>query len=165
MRAFHARVVLLASLMFVLSLSVGAQTTANLEGTVRDASGAVLPRASVTATNNATGLTRSTLTSDSGTYDFVHLPVGDYTVTAEQKGFSKGTSKVHLDIGAAALLDFQLRVGQVSQEVEVTSEAAAVETTKTTLSSVIGEREIQTLPVNGRQFIDFALLAPRSEER
>ena len=160
MRVSNARAVLLASLMFGLSLSVSAQTTASLQGTVRDASGAVLPGASVTATNNATGLSRSTVTSDSGTYAFVQLPVGDYTVTAEQKGFSKGASKVHLDIGAAALLDFQLRIGQVTQEVEVTSEAAAVETTKTTLSSVVSEREIQTLPVNGRQFIDFALLAP-----
>ncbi|HZU42396.1 MAG TPA: carboxypeptidase regulatory-like domain-containing protein [Terriglobales bacterium] len=147
-------------MILVLSFTVSAQTTATLQGTVRDTSGAVLPKASVTATNNATGLTRSTVTSDSGTYQFVQLPVGDYTIAAEQKGFRKGIIKVHLDIGAAAVADFQLPVGEITQEVEVKSEADVVETTKTTLSSVIAEREIQTLPVNGRQFIDFALLAP-----
>ncbi len=160
MRVSNARVVLLASVILVLSFTVSAQTTATLQGTVRDTSGAVLPKASVTATNNATGLTRSTVTSDSGTYQFVQLPVGDYTIAAEQKGFRKGIIKVHLDIGAAAVADFQLPVGEITQEVEVKSEADVVETTKTTLSSVIAEREIQTLPVNGRQFIDFALLAP-----
>ncbi len=160
MRASHGWIFLLASVVFTLSLGLQAQTTATLQGTTRDASGALLPKAKVTAANTGTGLTRTTLSSDSGIYQFLLLPVGDYTVTVEQKGFQKQVRKVHLDIGASAVVDFQLPVGEVAQEVEVKGEAEAVEPTRSMVSEVISEREIQTLPVNGRQFIDFALLAP-----
>ncbi len=159
MRAPNVRIFLLASVVFALSLSLNAQT-ATLQGTTRDTTGALLPNAKVTASNAATGLTRTTVSGDSGIYQFLLLPVGDYTVTAEQKGFQKQVRKVHLDIGASAVADFQLPVGEVTQEVEVKGEAEAVEPTRSMVSEVIAEREIQTLPVNGRQFIDFALLAP-----
>ncbi len=162
MRAHHsARLFLAGCLSFAFAISLHAQTTtAGIEGTTRDASGALLPKTTVTAVNAGTGFTRSTASNDSGAYQLPLLPVGEYTVTAEQKGFRKQVRRVRLELGAAAVVDFSLAVGQVTQEVEVKAEAEAVEPTRSMISSVIAEREIQTLPVNGRQFIDFALLAP-----
>jgi len=147
-------------LLLTLCAAAQAQTTATVEGRTLDQSGAALAKVSVTAVNSETNYTRSTVTSDLGTYQLVALPVGDYTISAEMKGFKKNVRTVHLDIGAILALDFTLAVGEVSQEVEVKGVSEAVEPTRTMISSVIAEREIQTLPVNGRQFIDFALLAP-----
>src|SRR5919198_970228 len=151
---------LLVVLFCICSPLHGQTTSATIEGRVLDPSGAALAGASVTAVNTATGLTRSTQSSGFGSYQLPALPVGDYTVSAELKGFRKQLRKIRLDIGGAAVVDFTLPVGQVTQEMEVKGEAEAVEPTRSMISSVIAEREIQTLPVNGRQFIDFALLAP-----
>jgi hypothetical protein len=127
---------------------------------VYDTTGAVIPQATVTAANTATGVSRSTQGSATGDYSITLLPPGDYTVTAEHSGFQKSAKKVHLDIGAAASLDFNLAVGQVTQEVQVQDIGEVAEPTRTMVSSVIDEQKIEGLPVNGRQFIDFALLAP-----
>src|SRR5262249_28395155 len=116
--------------------------------------------ANVTAVSSATGLSRSTTASATGDYQFPGLPPGDYTLTAEKQGFQKQAKKVHLDIGAAGNLDFSLAVGQVPQEVNVQDVGEVAEPTRTMVSSVIDEKQIEFLPVNGRQFIDFALLAP-----
>ncbi len=156
-----ARVVLAVCLSAAFAVSLKAQTTtATIEGTTRDSSGAVLPKTKVIATNTNTGLTRSTVSNDTGGFQFLLLPVGDYSLSAEQKGFQKQIRRVHLDIGTVVGADFALPPGVVTQEVEVKGEAEAVEPTRSMVSSVIAEREIETLPVNGRQFIDFALLAP-----
>src|SRR6185295_9506187 len=95
-----------------------------------------------------------------GDYQISFLPVGDYTVAAEKPGFKKQAKKVHLDIGASANVDFDLSVGQVSEEVTVQDVGEVAEPTRIMVSSVIDSQKIQDLPVNGRQFIDFALLAP-----
>ena len=161
MRKYSARLLAAIFVLFGLAALAHAQgTTGTIEGTTRDATGAVLPKTAVTAVNDATGFTRSAVSTDSGNYQIPALPVGDYTVTAEQKGFQKQARKVRLEIGASGVVDFNLSVGQVSQQVEVKAEAELVEPSRSMVSSVIAEREIQTLPVNGRQFIDFALLAP-----
>ncbi len=149
------------SLLLLLSLPAFPQsTTATLEGRVMDKSGAVLPKATVTALSTETGASRTITTNELGSYQFPLLRVGDYTVTAELAGFRKLARKVHLDLGAAAVVDFTLEVGQVAEQVNVEGVTEAVEPTRSMVSSVIAEREIQTLPINGRQFIDFALLAP-----
>ena len=125
-----------------------------------DKSGAGLPKAKVTALNTENGFSRTTTASDTGTYQIPLLRVGDYTVTAELGGFHKEARKIHLDIGATAVMDFTLQVGEVAEQVTVQGAGEAVESTRSMVSEVIAEREIQTLPINGRQFIDFALLAP-----
>ncbi len=134
--------------------------TATIQGRVYDASGAAISDATVTAANAATGFTRSTTASATGDYQITLLPSGDYTITAEKSGFKKAAKKLHLDIGTAGNLDFNLPVGQVTQEVTVQDVGEVAEPTRTMVSSVIDEQKIQDLPVNGRQFIDFALLAP-----
>src|SRR5437868_4067890 len=159
---FRARVyVVCAVLLLTATLSVTAQVvTVNVQGRVNDSSGAAISQATVTAVNAATGLSRGTTANAVGEYQIPLLPPGDYTVTAEKAGFAKSAKKIHLDIGAAGSLDFALAPGQVIAQVEVQDVGELAEPTRTTVSSVIDEQKIENLPVNGRQFIDFALLAP-----
>lgn len=131
-----------------------------IQGRVYDTTGAVMPDANVVAQNDATGLSRSATSSASGDYQLAGLPAGDYTVHVEKQGFQKMSKKVRLDVGAAINLDFSLRPGQVQTQVEVQDVGEVAEPTRTMVSSVIDQQKIENLPVNGRQFIDFALLAP-----
>lgn len=157
---------LLTSALCVVSLllasvsSFGQAITATLQGQVADKSGAVLPKATVTLTNTETGFSRTTASDDSGQYKVALLPVGRYKVTAAAKGFEGQTQALTLSVGDVATLNFSLSPGTVEQQVTVTTEAPLVEPTRTSTDSVIGQQKIQNLPVNGRQFIDFALLAP-----
>src|SRR6266849_1826817 len=154
---FALSAVLLAGSLFPAQAQV---VTATIQGRVYDASGAAISDATVTAANPATGLTRSTTASATGDYQITLLPSGDYTITAEKSGFQKAAKKIHLDIGTAGNLDFTLAVGQVTEQVTVQDVGEVAEPMRTMVSSVIDEQKIQNLPVNGRQFIDFALLAP-----
>jgi hypothetical protein len=147
--------------LLLMSLAAQAQTvTATLEGRVSDATGAVLPKATVKAVNSSTGYTRTATTSETGDYQMSLLPVGSYTVSAELKGFKTYSRQLTLQVGGTAAADFALTVGEVQQQVEVQGTSEAAEPTRTMVSSVINETQIKSLPVNGRQFIDFALLAP-----
>jgi hypothetical protein len=134
--------------------------TVTVQGRVNDSSGAAIAQASVTAVNAATGLSRAASANAVGDYEITLLPPGDYTVTAEKAGFQKSAKKIHLDIGAAGGLDFSLAPGQVQTQVEVQDVGEVAEPTRTMVSSVIDQQKIENLPVNGREFIDFALLAP-----
>jgi carboxypeptidase family protein len=155
------RVLCLGVLLLTLGIAMNAQVvTVTIQGKAYDTTGAVIPGASVTAVNTATQLTRSATTTGNGDYQISILPPGDYTITAEKGGFQKQAKKVHLDIGAAANLDFNLPLGEVKQEVTVQDVGEVAEPTRTMVSSVIDQQKIENLPVNGRQFIDFALLAP-----
>jgi hypothetical protein len=144
-----------------LVLTVQAQVvTVTIQGRVYDSTGAAISEAEVKAVNGATGFSRTVTASVMGDYQISFLPVGDYTVAAEKPGFKKQAKKVHLDIGASANVDFDLSVGQVSEQVTVQDVGEVAEPTRIMVSSVIDSQKIQDLPVNGRQFIDFALLAP-----
>jgi len=152
-----------AALCFVVlspCLAFSQAITASLQGRVFDKSGAVLTSAQVTAVNTETGLSRGVKTGGGGEYEIAQLPVGNYKVTAEAAQFQPLSRTLQLVIGQVATLDFNLAPGRITEEVTVTAEAPLVEPTRTSVDSVIGERQIQDLPVNGRQFIDFALLAP-----
>jgi hypothetical protein len=149
------------SLLLATSTWLGAQTvTSSVQGRVYDSTGAAISAASVTAVNADTGVSRTTTASTTGDYQITLLPPGDYTVTAEKAGFQKSAKKVRLDIGTAGTVDFSLAIGQVTEQVSVQDVGEVAEPTRTMVSSVIDEQKIQSLPVNGRQFIDFALLAP-----
>lgn len=156
---------LMAALSLAALLAIGlpaaAQVvTVTIQGRVYDTTGAAIPQATISVVNAATGFSRTAAATVTGDYQISLLPVGDYTVTAEKSGFQKQAKKIHLDIGATATLDFSLAVGQIAQEVVVQDVGEVAEPTRTMVSSVIDEQKIQNLPVNGRQFIDFALLAP-----
>ncbi|MBV8050145.1 MAG: TonB-dependent receptor [Acidobacteriaceae bacterium] len=156
-------VLCLVSLLVCLAAPVRVAAQAvnvTIQGRVYDTTGAVVPQATVAAQNQATGLSRTATSNANGDYELAGVPAGDYTINVEKQGFEKSSKKVHVDVGAAASLDFSLRPGQVQTQVEVQDVGEVAEPTRTMVSSVIDQQKIENLPVNGREFIDFALLAP-----
>jgi outer membrane receptor protein involved in Fe transport len=155
-------------LLFLLSLSVSvfAQSqanTGNIEGRVTDPNSASVPNVTVTATNLATGLTKTAQTNDEGVYRIVFLAPGAYKVdTSGAQGFVPASfTNVIVTVGGQTPLDIQLAVGNATVAmVDVSAEGQVVETTRTSISSVVNERAIDNLPVNGRNFLDFATLTP-----
>jgi carboxypeptidase family protein/TonB-dependent receptor-like protein len=132
---------------------------ADLQGVVRDPNGAAVKGATVTARNLATNVTRVTTTNDDGSYLIIGVPPGNYEVTAEAAGFSKGRiASVTLTVGQRGDLDIPLAVGDVGAVVDISSaEIALVETSSNTVSNTINERRINDLPINERSATGFAL--------
>jgi hypothetical protein len=161
---FHRRrlgAVIYLLLLVAVSSWLAAQTvTSTLQGRISDTTGAVIPEASVTALNADTGLKRTVTANAVGEYQIGGLPPGDYTVNVEKQGFQKSAKKIHLDLAASGNVDFALAPGQVQTQVEVQDVGEVAEPTRTMVSEVIDQQKIENLPVNGREFIDFALLAP-----
>lgn len=154
-----------ASLLWVALSTVlwgqAAASSADLTGTVLDASKAIIPGAMVTATNVATELSRSAATNQSGEYRISLLPPGSYDIKAEAKGFSTGIKKgVTLTVGQVAVIGFELGVGSTTTEVVVSGEAPVIETERTSASATITQTPIANLPINGRNFLNFTLLTP-----
>ena len=153
---------LLAALMALLAsvVAVGQTPTATLSGVVRDTSGAVVPNVKITARNAGTGATRDTTTDSEGRYSMTNLGPGQYEVRAERAGFKTAAqSGVILTVGGAVVLDLAVQIGEVSEVVEIRQEEPLIEPTKAELSRVVNERSIESLPIIGRNFVDFAKLA------
>ena len=153
-----------ALLVCLLACASSAQSDiggATLNGAIVDPSGANVAGAKVTVSNAATGFTRTTGSNEAGLYNFSRLPVGTYEVSVEVQGFklSKRTG-VQLGIGAVATLNISLEIGAAQEQVSVTSEVPIVETTRSQTSTVVNEKAVADLPVNGRNFLDFTLLTP-----
>ena len=143
------------------ALAQSQATTGDIEGRVLDPNGAVVPNASVTAKNQATGFERTANTDAEGNYRIVLLPPGTYAVEATAAGFNRvGASAVQVTVGSKTALDLSLAAGGVKETVLISAEPPAVETTRTSVSTTINERSIQNLPINGRNFQDFATLSP-----
>ncbi len=139
-------------------------TTGRISGLVADDTGAPLPGATVEAKSKDTGLTLVALSDSRGIYRIVSVPVGTYTVTATLQGFVKETEpRVVITLGSAPTVDFKLRLATKKESVTVTAEVPAVETTQTASQTTIDNNAIRTLPINGRNFTDFVLLAPNSQ--
>jgi len=135
--------------------------TASISGRVTDASGAAIPDAPVTIKNTATSATQTVTTDAQGRYLVPDLPIGPYEVTASKAGFQNAVrSGVTLTVGSAPVLDFQLKVGQATQTVNVSAEAAQVQTTTAAVSSLVNQTQMRELPLNGRDFEQLILLAP-----
>src|SRR5688500_14675531 len=160
------RIPLLIALFLSASILAFAQSqanTGNIEGRVTDPNAASVPNVTVTATNLATGLQKSAQTNDEGVYRIVFLAPGAYKVeTSGGQGFVPAAfTNVIVTVGGQTPLDIQLAVGNATVAmVDVSAEGQVVETTRTSVSSVINERAIDNLPVNGRNFLDFATLTP-----
>src|SRR5437762_4157215 len=154
--------VLLISLIFLSGIAVSAQvTTATIAGVVQDASGAVIPGVSITIKNVETGVTRTATSDEGGRYTIPELTVGDYEVEAQLPGFqTEVRSGITLSVGRNAVVNFALMVGQVSDRVTITAEAPLVESTTAAMSSLVDERTIRDLPLNGRSWDNLALLQP-----
>jgi hypothetical protein len=151
-------------LVILAALSAGttwAQTpTAALSGVVHDASGAVVPSAQIRVRNTDTGAARETASNEEGRYSLTNLPPGQYEVRAEKPGFRTAVqSGVVLAVGEAAIVDLTVQVGAISEVVEVQHEEPLVEPTRAEISRVVSEREIASLPIIGRNFVDFVKLS------
>jgi hypothetical protein len=152
------------AMLILLAIPVVAQLpTATILGVAKDTSGGVLPIATVTATNLDTGLTRTVKTGDDGTYRIPELPVGRYEVKGEHAGFKTETRKgITLEVTDQAVINLTFEVGSAEQQVIVTEEASIVNTQNATLGGLVNEQNIETLPLNGRNYVDLSLLHPRS---
>lgn len=140
---------------------VAQSATGAMGGTVLDSGGGPVPGATVTARHAATGTSRTGVTNAAGAFAFPLLPVGRYDVTAALAGFAPATTRdVAVSVGGDVTLRLTLGLAGVAQTVTVSAEAPLVETTRSQVSSVVGERSIGTLPTNGRNFIDFVLTTP-----
>jgi len=128
-------------------------STGTISGVVQDQSGASIAGAMVTVRNVDTGAVR-TLTSDAGgRYIAPDLPLGSYEVTAQQSGFqTEVRSGITLTVGRESVVNLGLKVGQISDKVTITAEAPLVESTSSALSSLVDERTIRDLPLNGRSY-------------
>ena len=146
-------------LISTASIALGQTTTATLSGVIRDNSGAVIPGAKVSVRNSSTGAMRETNTDEAGRYNLTNLGPGQYEVRAERVGFSTAQSNVTLTIGGGATLDLTVQVGNVSEVVEVKAEEPLIELSKAEVSRVISQQSIESLPIIGRNFVDFAKLS------
>jgi len=145
----------------VLAHGQGVGASGDITGTVMDPSGAVVPNATVTATQAEKGLRRTSLSDNRGEYHFTALPPASYEVSAQISGFQTAVYKgVIVNVGQTVVLDFHLKVSQTSEQVEVTTEPPVVETEKSHQADTINEQYIRDLPINRRDYLTFTLLAP-----
>ncbi len=152
--------------VFLLSMSswtLLAQSTASLQGTVVDQTGAAVPNAKIAVRDHATGVERSTQTDSAGNYLVAALPVGEYSIEIHAEGFqTQVVSDLKLEVATTVVQDFRLKVGAVTQEVTVTAVAPVVERTTMAVGQVINRQTVQEMPLNGRHFVDLGLLLPGS---
>src|SRR6266436_5628589 len=138
-----------------------AQTTASIKGTVTDASGAAVSGAKVTVKSTGLGIERTATTNANGDYEFAALPPGSYSVQVEMQGFqSQIAPSVILEVSQNSVQNFGLKVASASIVVTVESTQPVVESTTMTVGQVIDKNVVQEIPLNGRHFVDLALLVP-----
>ncbi len=157
----HNMMKAIAVACFLMTAALFAQfDTAEVVGTVRDASGGAIPKATVTLTNMDTGIQAKTNSDENGNYDFFNVKVGRYSVVVEHTGFSKfTTTDVQVNVNARQRVDVALQVGAVTETVEVTGVAAALETDSSEHGQIINTAAVAELPLNGRNYADLALLS------
>ena len=155
----------LCIILFILAVPMGLfgqsrLTAADIQGTIRDKSGAVLPGVTVTATNVATNQSRTTVTDKEGRYYIGALQPGVYSISAELAGFAPQRRKdLRLQLGQLAELQFTLRPG-AAEAITVSAIAPVVDITETSVSTVVGQEQIDSLPTNGRNFLSFSVITP-----
>ncbi|HXC70831.1 MAG TPA: TonB-dependent receptor [Pyrinomonadaceae bacterium] len=150
-------------LPFILVLEVSAQSTASIEGQVFDQDGAVIPSVKIVARSAEIGVERKTVSDTAGRYLLAALPVGDYTVEASTSGFKKQVvESVTIEVSRRLIQDFQLEVGDVSEQITITSSNGGIERSTMSVGHVIDRRMVQDIPLNGRYFLDLGLLVPGS---
>src|SRR5262245_13915453 len=148
-------------LALVVVLPVFAQTQANMSGVIHDSSGAVIPGVSVTVTNPATNFARSAISNEAGVYNVPGLQPGRYNIKVELPGFRTITQNdVELQIQQSARFDFTLQIGEISQTVEVLGTAALIATENATVGTVIENKRIVEMPLNGRNFLQLVAISP-----
>jgi outer membrane receptor protein involved in Fe transport len=156
------RILSICSLMMLaLGLLRAQESTGNISGTVTDPSGAVVPGVSVTVRNVATGVTRSVKTTSAGLFFVTNLAVGNYDLIAEAQGFKKfAAGNIRLNVNDRLNIPVSLEVGGATETVSVSATAAQLQTESAEQSSLIGDKQTQALPLNGRVFSQLVELVP-----
>jgi hypothetical protein len=153
-----ASVSLLLLLLSSIAFGQGGSATGDLHVTVKDPNGNVVANAKVTVSDVAKGLERMATSDGQGGYSAQQLPPGNYTVTVDARGFGKAEAKdVSITVGGLVELPVALAVASGREVVEVSSQAELVETSRTSTTDTIGQRRIDNLPINGRNYINFTL--------
>lgn len=151
--------VLLASAAGVFAQGVG--TSAYIIGTIRDISGAVMPNVAVVVVDTQRGIRRTATSDTAGQYHIADLPPANYDVSVAMPGFESQVQKnVVLDLGQTVAVDFRMKVSTGNEVVEVTAERPVVDTARAAQAGVVGERSIQNLPIDRRDYLTFSLLMP-----
>ncbi len=165
----HSRIVVRLGLIVIqlvtLALFAGSAaaqvTTARLEGVVKDQSAAVVPGVSIVATQVSTNITFEAITNEVGFYVFAKLPPGNYTVTAELKGFKRSVQQgIRLEVGDTATLPIVLATGDLAETVVITAQTAVVDTVSTSVGKVVNTKQIEDLPLVGRDPMQLFYLQP-----
>jgi len=157
------RVFLFAICVCVMTRALAAQETINygtISGRVTDPQGAVVPGASVTVRQSETNLTRDTLTDPEGRFRFPYLRVGRYDVVVHLAGFTDATQTVNVTVGSAFELPLRLGLAGLETSVDVTSNVAVLESARSQIAGTVPVEEVRAMPMNGRNFLDLALLVP-----
>ena len=148
-------------LLFAVLVPAFGQTFGDISGEVRDSSGATIAGAQVTVTNVDTNATRTAVSNEAGVYSFPALTPGTYNLKVEKAGFKTVTRpQILLQVQQSARLDFDLSVGQVSESVEVIRGRNALSTENATVGTVIENKRIVELPLNGRNYLQLVSLSP-----
>ncbi len=149
-------------LFFCLPCKLSRAQTLNgaFHGTVADSTGAVIPGANVVVKNMGTGATREINSDTGGSYTITQILPANYAITVSKAGFKTEVQTVQLQVAEDREVNFTLQIGQVTQQVEVTAQAASLDTTNSTLGTVVGSTQVVDLPLNGRQFTQMILLSP-----
>jgi hypothetical protein len=158
---FRATVLLcLFAVIFGASVAMAQSTTGTILGVIKDSSGGVVPGANVTALATDTGQSRTVTTGEDGAYRFDAMAVGNYQLSVKATGFQTEVQNgLVLSVGQEAVSNFTLQVGEVSQTVSVTAETTqVVDTTTSSLGSLVSQEQITDLPLNGRNYNDLTLL-------
>jgi hypothetical protein len=152
-----------ASVWLALPDRASAQSTASLRGRVTDEQAGAVADAQITVKSEATGQERTTVSDSSGDYLVSALPVGSYRLEIRKSGFQTTVvSGLRLEVAQAAVQNVRLKLGGITEEVAVTSETPVIETVTTSVGTVIDQRTVQEIPLNGRHFVDMGLLVPGS---
>src|ERR1700677_3797419 len=139
------------------------QTTASITGTVEDSSGAALPGTTVTARDTQRGTSATTKSGEGGEYNFNDIPIGNYEVKAEAAGFDTAIQPpITLVLNQRARIDFKMKIGAVTNTVQVSSEAPQLQADTTQVSTLINANTITGIPLATRNYVELTLLAPGS---
>lgn len=154
-------VLFVLGLGFVIGVHAQTSTVGSISGTLRDPQGAAVPNAEVVVAETATGQSRTVRTDEDGFFSAPSLPVGRYTLSTSPQGFKKLVAPdIDVNVSARVVLDLTLEVGEVTDTVTVTGAAQLVETRNQSVSSLISQKQVTELPLNGRNYAQLALMVP-----
>ena len=165
LKAFRNSVFLLTFVFLFTSAAFSQLTTADVIGTVTDATGAVVPNAAVVLTNLGTNERRTSQTNGSGDYSFTLLPVGHYSISVKAGGFQAALTKdLSVEAGDRARSDVRLQTGSESTIIEVTASTPLLQADSATVSSTVTAKAVQDLPLNGRNFVQLVAVVPGANQ-